>query len=119
MSLNRTFNPKYTTYTGDGFGRDGYIVFGNGGLHELRQYNGSVKNDFNNSPQRAGYIKPTACKESTAFDYTPDGSGRDSYVIKCSGGLKREYKTGYVNFQGTLREKLETPHQDAKINKMI
>ena len=32
-AMARTFNPKYTTYTGDGTGRDGYVVFGNGGLH--------------------------------------------------------------------------------------
>ena len=30
-ALARTFYPKYTTYSGDGSGRDGYIVFGNGG----------------------------------------------------------------------------------------
>ena len=30
-ALARTFYPKYTTYTGDGSGRDGYVVFGNGG----------------------------------------------------------------------------------------
>ena len=30
-ALARTFYPKYTTYSGDGSGRDGYVVFGNGG----------------------------------------------------------------------------------------
>ena len=32
----RTFDPKYVTYYGDGNGRDQYIVFGNGGLHKER-----------------------------------------------------------------------------------
>jgi len=41
ISISRTHNPKYTTYTGDGNGRDGYIVFANGGLHELRDFKGS------------------------------------------------------------------------------
>jgi hypothetical protein len=41
ISISRTHNPKYITYTGDGNGRDGYIVFANGGLHELRDYKGS------------------------------------------------------------------------------
>lgn len=36
--INRTFHPKYVTYTGDGNGRDGYVVFNNGGLHALRDY---------------------------------------------------------------------------------
>jgi len=40
-SLNRTYYPKYTTYWGDGSGRDGYAVFENGGLHGLRNYQGS------------------------------------------------------------------------------
>lgn len=48
-SLSRTSNPKYTTYTGDGYGRDGYIIFANGGLHELRDYQGSQYNGWNGS----------------------------------------------------------------------
>ena len=31
-NLNRTYHPKYTTYTGDGFGRDSYITTNNGGF---------------------------------------------------------------------------------------
>lgn len=31
-SLGRTYNPKYTHYTGDGYGRDSYIVTNNGGF---------------------------------------------------------------------------------------
>ena len=30
--MNRTFDPKYATYRGDGMGRDTYITTGNGGL---------------------------------------------------------------------------------------
>jgi len=40
-SLKRTFDPKFVTYQGDGSGRDSYIVFANGGLNDLRVYNGS------------------------------------------------------------------------------
>lgn len=36
--INRTFYPKFVTYTGDGNGRDSYVVFNNGGLHPLRDY---------------------------------------------------------------------------------
>ena len=45
VSINRTYNPKFVTYWGDGAGRDGYIVFGNGGLNELRNYQGSKPRD--------------------------------------------------------------------------
>jgi hypothetical protein len=39
--FNRTFHPKYTTFGGDGSGRNNYIFFDNGGLHNLRVYQGS------------------------------------------------------------------------------
>ena len=43
MALARTFYPKHTTYNGDGSGRDGYVVMGNGGLGPLRSYGGYTK----------------------------------------------------------------------------
>ena len=30
--IMRTYNPTYASYTGDGSGRDGYIILNNGGL---------------------------------------------------------------------------------------
>lgn len=44
--LNRTYNPKWVTYWGDGNGRDQYIVFNNGGLNELRDYKGPQYNGW-------------------------------------------------------------------------
>ena len=38
-SLNRTFNPKYTHYIGDGSGRDAFIIFTNGGFHDRHLVN--------------------------------------------------------------------------------
>ena len=43
-NLWRTENIKYTTYFGDGKGRDQYITFCNGGLNELRTFKGSNPN---------------------------------------------------------------------------
>jgi hypothetical protein len=37
--LNRTFNPKYSHYMGDGMGRDTYILKHNGGLCHEREPN--------------------------------------------------------------------------------
>ena len=59
----------------------------------------------------------TPRKEATAFDYTPDGSGRDSYVIRAFG-LKRDYKDNYQNFQRGLRSGNETPVMDLRIRRM-
>jgi hypothetical protein len=40
MNLHRSNKHTHTTYHGDGRGRDSYIIFSNGGLNELRKYNG-------------------------------------------------------------------------------
>lgn len=80
--INRTFYPKFVTYTGDGNGRDCYVVFNNGGLHPLRDYQGPRFNSFNCSSKLVNSRAPTPFKESTAFDYKPDGTGRDLYIIR-------------------------------------
>ena len=111
-AMNRTFNPKYTTYTGDGSGRDGYVVFANGGLHALRSYNGPKKETFTTSPHR-GRMMVTPVKEATAFDYVPDGSGRDSYIIR-NYGLKSNYRSKYREYEQGLRSGSPTPIMDAR-----
>lgn len=40
-----------------------------------------------------------ARKEVSSVNYISDGSGRDSYVIRNSGGTLKEYKQGYVDFE--------------------
>jgi len=110
--INRTYDPKWVTYWGDGHGRDGYIVFSNGGLNELRDYKGPSYNGW----KTAMIPKQKAAaphKEATAFDYVPDGSGRDLYVIR-NFGLKRDYKSNYHNFERGLRSELTTPIMDQR-----
>ena len=114
-SINRTYHPKYATYTGDGSGRDGYVVFGNGGLHELRDYRGSQKKSgFDGNKGRSPKPYVAARKEATAFDYVPDGSGRDSYVI-FNYGLKANYRSGYREFERGLRSEEPTPVMDSRM----
>lgn len=110
--INRTYNPKWVTYWGDGQGRDGYIVFNNGGLNQLRDYKGPQYNGFNLSPSPT-HKGVTPHKDATAFDYKPDGSGRDLYVIQ-SFGLKRDYKSNFRKFEQGLREGQTTPIMDAR-----
>lgn len=104
FNLNRTENIKYTTYTGDGSGRDGYVVFANGGLHELRNYRGSNPcNTFKQNPLHAhNRNSPIPNKDATAVDYIPDGNGRDSYIIR-NYGLKANYQSKYKDFERNLR----------------
>ena len=111
-SINRTYHPKFTTYTGDGAGRDHYIVFNNGGLNELRDYRGSQYNGFNlGTNPVSNTITPK--KDATAFDYIPDGTGRDTYIIN-GFGLKRNYKSSYREFEKTLRSESCTPMMDTR-----
>ena len=100
-AIDRTYYPKYTTYTGDGAGRDHYITFNNGGLHALRDYRASQKNAFNLGPNLP-HQHVTPSKEPTAIDYKPDGTGRDLYIIRLHG-LKRNYKSNFRDFERDLR----------------
>jgi hypothetical protein len=63
--------------------------------------------------------KVVARKEATAFDYISDGSGRDSYILQNSGGLKREYKGGHANFTGSLRQHEDTPYINMKLQSRL
>ena len=89
--IDRTYHPKYVTYTGEGAGRENYVIFNNGGLHGLRDYRGSQYNGFNLGPNPQHHAI-TPKKDAVAFDYKPDGTGRDLYVIRLFG-LKRNYKS--------------------------
>ena len=101
-NINRTENIKYTTYWGDGSGRDGHIVFANGGLHDLRNYQGSKPRHPFDHMKGAHRRVSQPRKEETAFDYVPDGTGRDSYII-FNYGLKANYRSSYKEFERGLR----------------
>ena len=83
--LNRTFNPKWASYTGDGSGRDQYIVFCNGGLQPQRNFNFKntrPQDTFNASPSKTfNFCRPSPSKSPGLTEYIPDGNGRDTYII--------------------------------------
>ena len=56
-------------------------------------------------------------RDAQAFDYKPDGSGRDQYVI-FNYGLKNNYRDQYKCFEKSLRKDTETPMMDQKFAKM-
>ena len=89
LGLHRSSKPIWYNYTGDGAGRDGYIIFNNGGLNEQRHYLGSQKDGWKHSKFPVNHVSQPR-KEATAFDYVPDGSGRDLYIIR-NFGLKCNY----------------------------
>jgi len=112
-TIDRTYHPKYVTYTGDGTGRDGYVVFTNGGLEETRTYKGATKTTFDTGMRRQSDHRAAPRKESSAMDYIPDGTGRDTYIIKAFG-LKRDYQSDCNNYVNSLRITEHTPMMDKR-----
>ena len=114
-SIARTYDPKYTTYRGDGQGRDSYVFMGNGGLVAPGAYTTNAPQIGYQRPKKSStlYINQpiqqtfvTGSKEATAFKYFGDGSGRDSYVITDCGGLIPKYsnKGPQADFYNSLRQ---------------
>jgi hypothetical protein len=83
------FIPKYTTYGPDGFGRDKYIIYNNGGfLDKLNKITIKESYDYPST------IRFFNTKRNVApFKYRCDGSGRDSYVLHEHAGLERDHKS--------------------------
>ena len=50
-------------------------------------------------------------KDATAFDYIPDGTGRDTYIIN-SYGLKANFKSDFKGYERSLRSPIATPVMD-------
>jgi hypothetical protein len=87
-SRQRFFSPKYTQYSADGFGRDTYIGYNNGGfLDKLSKL--KAKDNF----ETFSINRHFNTKRNVApFKYRSDGSGRDNYVLHEHAGLERDYK---------------------------
>ena len=109
-SMTRTFYPKYTSYMGDGSGRDSYVILDNGGLASGQKR--AMMWRPNKCPQK---IDPKPHKNPPAHKYQSDGSGRDSYVIRNSGGLVADFRCTKtdVNFISTLRQQNHSPLRQA------
>jgi hypothetical protein len=97
--MHRSSGTRYSIYTGDGNGRDSYIIVGNGGNLKPESFLNSAPHTGYHPPKKnarkmfTGPLKKFkgSGKEATVFRYWGDGSGRDSYVIKECGGLIPSY----------------------------
>jgi hypothetical protein len=112
-SIDRTYYPKHVTYTGDGSGRDGYVVFTDGGLEPTRNYKCATKTLFDNGTNLMPAHMTAPRKESTALEYIPDGTGRDTYIINAFG-FKRDYKSNCNDYVHSLRSVEHTPVMDKR-----
>lgn len=97
-SLYRTFHPKMTSYSPDGFGRDSYILTDNGGVFRA----GSRLSKFKSMQARSSCCSPSPPIPAKPTSYQSDGMGRDSYICVNYGGLVDPYHSG-KNFAKSLR----------------
>ena len=99
IPINRTNHPFWTRYDPDGRGRDTYISQNNGGFWkdaEPPKYKPSY-------PYFKNYNYHSLSHMAAPFRYTPDGSGRDLYVI-VDPGLRHDFRPlGTYSLQGFLR----------------
>ncbi len=87
--LGRTARPRWNLYETDGLGRDTYISLNNGGfwtqnIKEIK-YTPNYPVYHNENYHSLGH-------SAAPFRYYSDGSGRDSYVLQNSGGLKKDFQ---------------------------
>ena len=80
-NLWRTQRPRFPLYESDGFGRDYYIKYTNGGYWE-NQFHLIKKPDF----ERPRYKNFHSLYHlASPVNYWGDGSGRENYILKCNG----------------------------------
>ncbi len=89
ISYSQNKAPRMVQYSTDGLGRDTYISHNNGGYWPENTKQIYIVDKFDVPKHKyTGSLK----KNVAPFKYYSDGSGRDSYVIHESGGLKRDHK---------------------------
>ena len=86
----RTFDPKFSHYFSNGSGRDNFIMYNNGGFSEARFFNPVTSTAYMRYKSYAT-VSPSPRKEAQPVEYRSDGSGRDSYIMFNSGGLKQVF----------------------------
>ena len=103
-SLYRSYSPRMARYSTDGNGRDLYVNYNNGGFWKkgVKVYTGSQRGPQVSEKYK---LKPLM-KHVAPFKYYSDGTGRDSYVISESGGLKHDQKALH---EFHLKDFLRTP----------
>ena len=90
VNLNRTLKNKIVLYPTDGFGRDAYITYNDGGFWKdvnikklLLNKNYSKKNNYK--------VFHSLNHRPAPFNYYNDGTGRDGYIADKNGGLVSEF----------------------------
>ena len=88
VNLNRSAKNNIAIYQTDGFGRDSYILFNNGGFWKNRPI--KLCNIY--KPIKKLILFHSIFRQPPPFNYINDGTGRDSYVKEHNGGLIRDFE---------------------------
>lgn len=80
--------PKYIRFFSDGFGRDTYITYNNGGF--LGKLDKVKSADKYNVVSNIRYFNTK--KNIAPLKYRSDGTGRDNYILFESGGLEKDHR---------------------------
>ena len=88
-NLNRTFKSNIVIYITDGFGRDAYITYNDGGFWKNVDINKLKKKQ---EYERDNYkVFHSLARQPPPLHYHNDGTGRDCYISKDNGGLVKDF----------------------------
>lgn len=87
---NLALAPQYVQYYTDGQGRDLYISSNSGGFSKQYAHGLDIKEHY---PQKVKYKFSNVSVHCPPMVYRSDGSGRDSYILRETGGLRQERKS--------------------------
>lgn len=87
-TLYRTTRANYSRYAEDGYGRDRYIAYNNGGFLKGKTCSpDDGKTTGTNFQTKIEYRYKSPSIKCPNFKYHSDGNGRDSYIMVNGGGL--------------------------------
>ena len=126
-SLYRTCRNRFVLYSSDGLGRDGYISYNNGGFWKPEQQVVAITNRYDHPVNKAFH---SLHHMAAPFRYYSDGSGRDSYVLLNSGGLKKDFfpLSGFhlkdflrteTNFSPSFRKNIKMSLGEKRVNSQL
>lgn len=125
LSLYRTDHQKFSTYRGDNSGRDTYVIMSDGGLQPEPFRRGYKGRDSYNTASKVVATSPVSGKLVKPFSsqyYPPNGTGRDTYIIKNNGGFCYEdFSTAGINFESNtfLRDQKRYAYATPKKDKLF
>ena len=90
MKTNQALRPQFILYSADGQGRDLYISSNSGGFCKKYSHGLEVKENY---PSNVKFKYANVGVHPAPMVYRSDGSGRDSYILREAGGLRKEAKS--------------------------